>query len=119
MAVVANVDTAVGGGEKAQTTNIQPDRDGVQHLSYRRTYQHYLTNDNTSSTPVVVDGIGTTSGGSGAFRSACYKVMTSGWANIPYNSMHAAMTQADLLALTHIAKSFRVVSCGFQTNGLP
>lgn len=87
-------DTSVHIGAKPDTRHRQ---------RYHRTLQHYITNNNASSTPSVNV---TTSNP----RIYIYR---EGWHYIPYSDLRCAMTQAEIDAVMFQAKRYRVVNIGY------
>lgn len=96
----ANVSTVGGAVQADKNMKIGPKPLGVQTTSFRRTLQHYITNNNASSNESV--GVAT---GHWAFKQ--------GWHYIPHTYLRAAMTQADEDMIKLSSKQYRIKSQGF------
>lgn len=109
-----NVNTAVG-AEKIPALNLTPQETGPKRSTFTRMAQHFLTNNNTSTTPTVTirtNAAGTTSEVN--FASSYYADFDQGYVNIPYYSTTQAMEAADWDTILCQASKFRIAECGFK-----
>lgn len=109
-----HVDTAIG-IDKFKAEPIKPEHRTARRQTFRRTCQHYVTNNNTSTTPTVT----VVTNGTGSlpvthFDSLYYAVFDQGFVNIPFTSTSMAMDAAEWDEIQIGASKFRIVDCGFQ-----
>lgn len=114
MTDVPGADTAIG-GEKFPDTVIEGERLKHRRETYRRTCQHYVTNNNASIAPTVTvransDGAIQTPT---AFSSDYYADIDQGWVNIPFMNSAMSMDQSDWDEIQCGAARLRFVDCGF------
>lgn len=114
MATVANVDTAIGAEVEQSKLSIDAQGPQTRTFHFKRTLQHYITNNNTSTVPAVVQRTTTPNAQPGAFRSSRYNEYRQGWFNIPFTDGSNAVTRAERDALLMDASEFRIISCGFS-----
>lgn len=114
MAEPTHVDTAIG-IDKFKQEPIRPEHRTHRRQTYRRTCQHYVTNNNTSTAPtvtIITNGAGTQPVIN--FGSIYYAAFDQGFVNIPFMSTSMAMDAADWDAIQMEATRFRIVDCGFE-----
>lgn len=75
--------------------------------SFKRTFQHYITNAGTSGAEIVYNRAIFSSG------EQC-RNYEQGWYHIPYTNPKAAMTSADIDATIGVCKNWEVVEQGFK-----
>lgn len=97
----ANVST-ISAGEGEDAPNLAPKPEPFQTLEYRRTFQHYVNNNNASGAESIVQGTAGTK-----------PAVQAGWYWLPYTQTAAAMTLADQDTLSFIAKEYAVLEQGF------
>lgn len=108
------IDSAIG-NDKLPPVHILPETHRVKRQTYRRTSQHYVTNNNTSMAPTVT--VKTNSAGVDDvtnFASFYYSVFDQGFVNIPFTSTCMAMDASDWDEVQAAAQQLRIVDCGFR-----
>lgn len=103
MATVANANTAGGATMKDGSQMLEEKPLNRKTFVYKRTLQHYITNNNKSSTPSVSYD-----------TDDAVTVYQQGWAHIPFTKINAAMTGQDRDTITAQARKYRIVSQGFR-----
>lgn len=107
MAVVANVCSVGAGSATSSVDKVGVTPSPVLTRTYKRTLQHYITNENQSSVEDVID----VAGGEGpAYRQ--------GWHWIPYTTNKLHLTQGNIDELILMAKRYRVKKQGFTIKRL-
>lgn len=114
MANATQVDTAIG-IDKFKQEPIKPETRHHRRQTYRRTCQHYITNNNTSIAPTVtiLPNVPTTIGVI-QYPSANYAAFDQGYVHIPFASTAMAMDAADWDEIQIGASRLRIVDCGFE-----
>lgn len=101
MTTAQNVNTVGGAPQTDQSEKISPKPQHFNTTHYRRTFQHYMTNNNASTTPIF-DATNT------------FDTYSQGWAHVDYTRMEASMTVADRDTLRISAAKYRVKEQGFR-----
>lgn len=114
MANATQVDTAIG-IDKFKQEPIQPEIRQHRRQTYRRTCQHYVTNNNTSIAPTVNVVANIPAAATPIqYPSADYAVFDQGYVHIPFTSTAMAMDAADWDEIQIGASRLRIVDCGFE-----
>nr|QKE54999.1 MAG: hypothetical protein [Parvoviridae sp.] len=108
--VVASTNN-VGGGIDSSVPNapLPTTNKRIHTQTFKRTFQHYISNNNESQLPTA------TRVDTGTNIGIAYR---EGWYWLPYTHTRAAMTQADRDNIIVTAKRFRIVSNGFKIERL-
>lgn len=113
MADITQIESAIGIDKfppvKVSTDDVQP-----VTRTFRRTCQHYITNNNASSAPVVSQITNADGPVLANFASYYYVALEQGYYNIPYSSTAMAMDIADWDTITLGARMYRFKGCGFS-----
>lgn len=94
----ANVNTVGGGVSDAPAPKLEPKPQPFITRTFKRTFQHYVHNNNASTVPVY---------------DATNLSWKQGWAWIPYTDPNISMTPQDLTELYTSAKCYRIKEMGF------
>lgn len=110
-----NADTAVGGDAMREQVSFTPQPSNRRTLTFKRTAQHYITNNNTSSAPTVTFVNNTTPVVTdSAFPNPRYAVYDQGYVNIPYSNPNMTITTTDWDQILISARKMRYVNMGYS-----
>lgn len=109
--VQAQVDQSGTPSGGVPPTSIHGAPKPFERRTYKRMFQHYVTNANTSFVPVARYTGNNETHPIDHTTSAKFK---KGWLYIPYEKLNAAMTQGDRDALLINSTKYRVVEQGFS-----
>lgn len=101
MATAQNVSTVGGAPQTDQSENIGAKPQHINTTHYRRTFQHYMTNNNASTTPLFE-------------QTGGFDTYAQGWAHVDYTRMESSMTVADRDTLRISAAKYRIKEQGFR-----
>lgn len=100
-----SANTVIGGSMKDESEKLEEKPINTNIRTFKRTFQHYATNNNASSSPAVAPAV--TPGGRNVF------IYGQGWYFIPYTYLVTAMTSADQDVIA-LSRNYRIVSQGFS-----
>lgn len=101
MASALNVNSVGGAPQTDQSEHIAAKGQHVNSTHYTRTFQHYMTNNNASTTPLFE-------------QTGGFDTYSQGWAHIDYTRLASSMTVADRDTLRISAAKYRVKEQGFR-----